>query len=49
MTTETKLHQALSLILYISRQGRALEGEKREKKMGEIYKAALLPKSASKS
>ncbi len=40
MTTETKLHQVLSLILHISRQGRALEGEvKREKKMGEIYKA----------
>lgn len=27
MTTETKLHQVLSLILHISRQGGALEGE----------------------
>lgn len=40
MTTETKVHQVLSLTLHISRQGRALEGEvKREKKMGVMYKA----------
>lgn len=35
MTTETKLHQALSLILHTSRQGRALKwGSKKREENG---------------
>ena len=35
MTTETQVHQALSLILHISRQGRVLEwGSKKKEENG---------------